>query len=261
MNSTISRIWVEHTKVGLWVNNSSNLVVEGCRFRNTLADGLNFCVGVRNSTVQNCTTRGTGDDCFAIWPATHIAQELAPGHNLIRHCTGQLPSLANGAAIYGGDSNRIEDSLFTDILSGCGILLSTTFPTSNDHFDNNFSGTTVVQNCDLVRCGGFDPWRAWRSAFQLCLDRRNISGVNVSNVNIKDSIADGFSVVASEGENGHGTLTDSILDNVNIPNCGIAVNGRHGFWIRSDAYGSLSIRNSKIAELKNSSAHFSITEN
>ncbi len=44
-DSTISRIWVEHTKTGVWVNNSSNLVVEGCRFRNTIADGLNFCVG------------------------------------------------------------------------------------------------------------------------------------------------------------------------------------------------------------------------
>ena len=259
-NSTISRIWIEHTKTGMWINNSSNLVVEGCRVRDTMADGINFCVGMRNSVIQNCTTRGTGDDCFAIWPATHMVQTLTPGQNVIRHCTGQLTFLANGAAIYGGDSNRIEDSLFTDILSGCGILLSTTFPTSNDKFDNNFSGTTVIENCNLVRCGGFDPWRAWRAAFQLCVDRRSISGVEIRNVSIKDSISDGLSVVTSAGDHGHGTLTNVVLENVNIPNCGIAVNWRHGLWIGEDTYGSLTICNSNVDEEKNSSPHFTIVQ-
>jgi hypothetical protein len=260
-NSTISRIWIEHTKTGMWINNSSNLVVEDCRLRDTIADGINFCVGMRNSIIQNCAARGTGDDCFAIWPATHTRQIYTPGHNVIRHCTGQLPFLANGAAIYGGESNCIEDSLFMDVLSGCGILLSTTFPTSNDRFDNNFSGTTVVRDCDLLRCGGFDPWRAWRAAFQLCVDRRNISGVNITNANIRDSISDGFSVVASAGEHGHGTLTNAVLDNVNIPNCGIAVSDRHGLWICRDAYGSLMICNSRIVEEKNSSDHFTLSRN
>ena len=59
---------------------------------------------------------------------------------MIRHCTGQLPFLANGGAIYGGADNRIEDCLFTDISAGCGILISTTFPTSDESrkIDNNF---------------------------------------------------------------------------------------------------------------------------
>jgi len=250
LNSTISRIWVEHTKTGMWINNSSNLVVDGCRIRDTMADGINFCVGMRNSTIQNCATRGTGDDCFAIWPATHAAQKFTPGGNVIRHCTGELPFLANGGAIYGGGSNRIEDCKFKDILSGCGILISTTFPTANDKCDNNFSGTTVVQNCDL--------WRSWRSAFQLCLDGRNISGVEIRNVNITDSIADGFSVVASDGEHGHGTLTDSVLENVNIPDCGLGSGHRNGLLIRDDASGSLTIRDSKIAGIKNNSADFTV---
>ena len=62
--STISRVWVEHTKTGAWLVNSSGLVVNGCRFRNTTADGINLCVGMRGTIVTNCTTRGTGDDCF-----------------------------------------------------------------------------------------------------------------------------------------------------------------------------------------------------
>ena len=68
-NSTVSRIWVEHTKVGMWFYVCSNVVVDGCRMRDTLADGINLCVDTRNMVVQNCTTRGTGDDCFAMWPA------------------------------------------------------------------------------------------------------------------------------------------------------------------------------------------------
>jgi hypothetical protein len=259
-DSTISRVWVEHTKTGLWVNNSSNLVVEGCRFRNTIADGVNFCVGMRSSTIRNCTARGTGDDCFALWPATHTPQKYAPGLNVISHCTGQLPFLANGAAIYGGESNRIEDCLFTDILSGCAILLSTTFPTADTqkNIDNNFGGTTLIQNCDLIRSGGYDPWRAWRAAFQLCLDRRSISGVDIQNVNIKDSISDGFSIVAPGSKNGQGTLTNASLAGVDIPNSGIGVKHRHGLWIKSDARGSMAISNSTIVEYKNSSSHFTL---
>src|SRR5208283_590552 len=56
--STISRVWVEHTKTGAWLVNSMGLLVDGCRFRNTIADGINLCVGMQSTTVTNCTSRG-----------------------------------------------------------------------------------------------------------------------------------------------------------------------------------------------------------
>src|SRR5262249_23562443 len=105
--STISRIWVEHTKTGAWFVNSQGLVVDSCRFRDTVADGINLVVGMRSTTVTNCTTRGTGDDCFAIWPASYLGTVYAPGLNLITHCTGQMPFLANGAAVYGGGGGSV----------------------------------------------------------------------------------------------------------------------------------------------------------
>lgn len=263
-NCTVSRLWVEHTKVGMWFYVCDHMVIDGCRLRNTLADGINFCVDVRNSVVQNCTARNTGDDCFAIWPTVSdqgFTQETPlPGNNVFRHCTGQMPFLANGGAIYGGANNRIEDCLFTDIAAGCGILLSTSFPTLDESLklDNNFSGTTVVRNCELIRCGGFDHGWSWRGAFQLCLERRSISGLRISDVRIEDSISDGFSIVAPGSKKGQGTLSDARLENVDVPNSGTGTQGRHALWVRDDAYGSLVIVNSKIVDVKNSSTNFEI---
>ncbi|MDQ5978516.1 MAG: hypothetical protein QG602_1490, partial [Verrucomicrobiota bacterium] len=161
-DASVSRLWIEHTKAGVWVYNGINLVIDGCRFRNLIADGVNFCVGTSHSAVQNCTARGTGDDCYAVWPVVedqgYADFDGKPGNNVIRRSTGQLTWLANGASLYGGLGNRIEDCLFTDIGTGSGILISTTFPTAHEGrgIDNNFSGITVVANNRLVRCGGYD---------------------------------------------------------------------------------------------------------
>jgi hypothetical protein len=263
LNSTISRIWIEHTKTGIWVNNSSNLVVEGCRFRNTIADGVNFCVGMRNSTIRNCAARGTGDDGFAIWPATHAAQDFRPGGNVIQHCTAQFPFLANGAAIYGGEGNRIEACRFVDVAAGCGVLISTAFSTADAsrQIDNNFSGTTVVSDCDVVRCGGYDPFWQWRGAIQLCLDRHSISGLDLRDLSIRDSIADGLSIVAPGGARGQGFLTETHIRHVEILHSGLGTSGRHGLWVGSDVSGRMGISDSQIAEEENNSATFTIERN
>jgi hypothetical protein len=76
--STISRVWVEHTKTGAWIINSQGLVMEDCRFRDTIADGCNLCVGMQNTTVTNCTTRGTGDDGFACGRRTTPSRSTRP---------------------------------------------------------------------------------------------------------------------------------------------------------------------------------------
>jgi len=261
---TVARIWVEHTKVGMWFYNGANVLVEGCRMRNTLADGINLCVGCRNFLIENCSTRGTGDDCFAIWPTVsdqgYTEQAPEPGSNVIRHCTGQVPFLANGGAIYGGKSNRIEDCLFQDIAPGCGILLSTTFPTSDTALkrDNNFSGTTVVRNCEVVRSGGYDMGWGWRAAVQLCLDRRSISGLDISNLTIKDSLSDGFGVVAPGSMHQEGTLERVQVENMVIPNCSIATSGHHGVSIRADSKGGLTMSHSQVVDTQNSSPDFRI---
>jgi hypothetical protein len=259
-NSTISNIWIEHTKVGMWIEDSKGLKITGCRMRNTIADGINFCVGMTQSTIENCTARGTGDDCFAIWPTIRDKQQYSPGNNLITHCTAQLPFLANGAAIYGGESNAIKNCSFTDISQGSAILISTTFPTANkdNSINNNFSGKTVVEDCDIKTSGGFDHEWDWRAALEICVDKRNISGLEINNLHIKNSLSNSVSVIAKNVGDKIGILSDATLQNINISNYGIAEPGKHGLFISAGAHGSLVIKNSTIPEIKNESENFAI---
>jgi hypothetical protein len=251
--SSIARVWVEHTKTGAWLVNSKGLLVDSCRFRNTLADGINLCVGMQSALVTNCTARGTGDDCFAIWPATYLPQiNYLPGSNVITRCTAQTPFLANGGAIYGSAGNGIEDCLFQDMTYGCGILISTTFPVGT----NTFKGTTAAQRCDLIRCGGYDPGYQWRAALQLCLDTYSggISGVYLKDLNITNSISDGMSIIG-----GNGTLSNAVAANVSIPDYGIGAGGRNGLWARSDAVGSMVVSNSAMIQYRDDSANFTFS--
>jgi hypothetical protein len=266
-DSSVSRIWLEHTKVGIWVYNGVNLSIEGCRLRNLVADGVNLCVGTSGTVIENCTARGTGDDCFAIWPAASdqgfVGQGPRSGNNVIRRCTGQLNFLANGAAIYGGAGNRIEDCRFTDIGTGCGILISTTFPTSDERLgiDNNFSGDTVVQNCRLLRCGGYDHDWAWRGSLQVCLDHRSISGLTIRQVDIRDSFSDGISIVTPPNRDGHPSLSSTLLENVTVSGYGIGTSSRYGLIIGRDAAGGLALVGSNVGNIRNDSPFFSIQRN
>ncbi len=245
--SSISRVWVEHTKTGAWVANGTGMVIDSCRFRNLIADGVNLAVGMQNSTVTNCTARGTGDDSFAMWPATYMSQTYTPGGNVITHCTAGQTFLANGGALYGGNSNRIEDCVFQDMPYGCGVLISGTFPVGG----NTFSGTTVVQRCNLLRCGGYDPGYQWRAALQFTMENNPIANVNLNNLNIIDSASDGLSIIANY------TLSGAIASSIYIPNYGVATSSRHALWAQSGTSGSLTISNSTVIENRDDSGTFS----
>ncbi|MGA9778381.1 MAG: glycosyl hydrolase family 28-related protein [Verrucomicrobiia bacterium] len=227
-NSTIARIWVTHTKTGIWLENANGLVIDSCRLRNTTADGINLNTGMRGTIVTNCTTRSTGDDCFAIWPESGT-QKYVIGLNVFTHCTGQLPFLANGGAIYGAVSNRIEDCAFTDIPYGCGIYIAGTFAIGSG---NAFSGTTVAQRCNLTRCGGCDPngW-SWRAALTIAPGSggtfQNVTNVNINHINITNSLCYGVEVLNSSSS---GVVSNVTMNLVNISNYGVQVAGVYGVW-------------------------------
>ncbi|HEX3627290.1 MAG TPA: glycosyl hydrolase family 28-related protein [Verrucomicrobiae bacterium] len=250
IGSSIRRLWVEHVKTGAWIQNSQGLVVDSCRFRDTIADGINLNIGMQNTTVTNCTSRGTGDDSFAMWP-TATGGTYPCGGNVITHCSAQSPWLANGGAIYGGAGNRIENCQFFDTTYGCGVLLSSTFAAGG----NIFSATTVVQSCDLVRCGGYDPGYQWRGALELCEDinsggtsGNNINGVNLNNLNITNSASWGMAIRGSAT-----TLKNAIASAVSIPNSARGYLGVVGLTALSGAKGSLTVSNSVENSFNNAS--------
>ncbi|HWX22520.1 MAG TPA: glycosyl hydrolase family 28-related protein, partial [Candidatus Binatia bacterium] len=245
--STISRIWVEHTKTGAWLYNSSGLIVDSCRFRDTIADGINLNVGMLGTIVTNCTTRGTGDDCFAMWPApassVGIPQIYTPGFNVFTHCTAQVPFFANGGGIYGAVSNRIEDCFFQDIPYGAGVLINGTYPVG----PYVFSGQTVVQRCDLNRCGGYDPGWQWRGSLALDAESLVLTNLFVNNLTISNSLSYAVKIISRNGQ----PMSNSLMSNVVVSAYGLAdpsfhpqpnyVDGVFGVWAGNGANGNLTV--------------------
>ena len=75
-NSTVSNIWIEHMKVGAWMDGPmDSLKFSGMQIRDTTADGINFHGGVTNSTVTNSDIRNTGDDGIATWADSSIGAD------------------------------------------------------------------------------------------------------------------------------------------------------------------------------------------
>lgn len=225
--SSIRNIWVEHTKTGAWIVNSDGLLVEGCRFRDTIADGINLCVGVCNTTVRNCSARGTGDDCFAMWPATYRKSNYRPGHNRFVNCTAQLPFLAQGFSIYGGDANSVENCVAIDIPYGAGLFASTTFPT-----EFGFDGITTYRQVTLKRAGCAD------GAIGVIANLVDLAGLRFEDIDVVDSPTDGIKFTSM---NGHG-LSDARFDHIRIVNPGVAGSG-FGIVESPGAVGSATLTN------------------
>ncbi len=225
--STIRNIWVEHTKTGAWIVNSDGLVVEGCRFRDTIADGINLCIGMRKTLVRNCTARGTGDDCFAMWPAVYAKSTLAHGSNRFVHCTAQLPFLAQAFSIYGGEGNSVEDCEAIDIPYGAGLFASTTFPT-----EFGFRGTTTYRRIHLTRAGCDD------GAIGTVANLIDLAGLRFEDVEITDSPTDGIKFISMKDH----VLRDAAFDRIRIVNPGIAGAG-HGIVEAPGAMGSATLSN------------------
>jgi hypothetical protein len=245
--STLRNLWIEHTKAGVWITNSDGILIEGCRFRNTIADGLNLCVGMRNSTVRNCSSRGTGDDGFAMWPATYMPAKYAHGMNRFMNCTAQLTSLAQGFSLYGGESNSVSDCLAIDIPLGAGLFTSTTFPT-----ELGFRGTTVFERNRVVRAG------AREGAIGFVANRIDLVGLRFDDIEVIDSPNDAVRFMSVGGR----ALRDTSMSRIRITNAGTSGKG-YGIASADDAVGSVrlqevSVENAASGALRNVSPTFTI---
>jgi len=211
--SLIHNVWIEHAKTGIWANSGTDgLYVAGVRIRDTFADGLNLNTfsgdgsPVRNSRVDQSVFRNTGDDAMAMWSFSSSVANCAFTFN-----TATLPALANTAAIYGGDSNRIEDNLLSDtVYTAAGITISTW------HSAQPFSGTTTVQRNTITRAGGFNTdWNSSQGGLWIYAEGREITApVLVKDVDILDSTYQGVLMTWQKN------VTNLTLDHVKIQNTG-----------------------------------------
>ncbi|HEX3962748.1 MAG TPA: choice-of-anchor D domain-containing protein, partial [Trebonia sp.] len=203
-NSTIKNIWVEHMKVGVWLDGPmTGLTISGMRIRDTTADGINLHGGVTSSTITNNDVRNTGDDGIALWADSGIG---ADANITISSNTVQLQQLANGIAVYGGNNNTVNGNLVVDtgLTQGGGITVA-------QRFTSTPLGLTTVSNNTMIRDGNLDPnWKFGVGA--LWFDGSQGWGggpVNVSNALIEQSPFEAVEWV-------EGTISNVNLSNVSI---------------------------------------------
>ncbi|MFI7234878.1 carbohydrate-binding protein [Streptomyces cyaneofuscatus] len=219
--STIQNVWIEHTKVGLWpTSGTKGLHAAGLRIRNTYADGVNLHGGVVGSSLSQSSVRNTGDDALAMW-----SDGQANVDNVFHHNTVALPLLANGAAIYGGSGNRIEDNLISDTVVGAsGVAVST-------RFGLPFTGTTTVARNTLNRTGGYEPnWQSKLGALWIYADIHEITTpIVVTGNRISDSTYSGLLV----------SWQKNVAD-LRVSNTVIDRTGHHGIEVNAAGQGVFS---------------------
>ena len=207
-DSTISNIWIEHEKVGIWMDGPmTNLDISGVRIRDTFADGINLHGGVTDSTVTNSEIRNTGDDGIALWADSSLG---ADAYDTISDNTVQQNQLANGIAGYGGNNNTITGNLVEDtgINQGGGITVA-------QRFTSTPVGLYTVSNNTMIRDGQLDPnWQFGVGALWFDGEQGAVAGpIDVTNALIEQSPFEAIQWV-------EGTVNNVNLSNVSIVGTG-----------------------------------------
>ncbi|MFI7387354.1 right-handed parallel beta-helix repeat-containing protein [Streptomyces sp. NPDC049813] len=219
--SVIKNVWIQHTKVGMWISGpTTGLTASDLRIRNTYADGVNLHGAVRNTVVSNSSIRGTGDDALAMW-----SDGAAVTDSAFRNNTVQLPVLANGAAVYGGSGNRVENNLVSDtVVAAAGITVST-------RFGQPFTGTTTVAGNVLRRTGSMEVnWNSKLGALWVYADQSDITQpVVLTNNTVEDSTYSGLLVTWQK------QVSDLRVDGLVIDRT-----GHHGIEVNAAGRGSFS---------------------
>ncbi|WP_138752808.1 S-layer homology domain-containing protein [Paenibacillus sinopodophylli] len=253
--SVIQNVWVEHSKTGLWLSKvrgsdelTDGLHMVNLRLRNLMADGINFSVGTSNSLMEQSDIRYPGDDGIAMWSA----EGRASVNNTARFNTVALPWLADNFVIFGGQGNKLQDSIGTDtITNGAGIAVSTRFnPVA-------FSGTTIVERNTLIRTGSADSaYNINLGAIWIFAGEKDLNG----KVIVRDNVAldSTYAGLIVHGGGFH-------IDNVTLQNLVLDGMGTNGIDVTSNVSGTIEadniiVRGEKIAMVADANDQLSFTE-
>lgn len=227
-NLKIQNVWMEHWKVGLWADAVNSIFMNGCRIRNTFADGINFATGTRNSIGTNLDLRNTGDDALAMWSKTIVDE-----NNKYLRNTVALPTLANHIALYGGKNIEVKHNHLKDtIYNGSGINVSTNFE------PELFEGDILISENLLERTGGINDHVGGKVGgiwFNVVPGFDIDANILVENNSINDSTYQGISFF-----NG-GDIRNTIVQNNEITN-----SSTYGIEIDSRLSGQIILKDNKI---------------
>ena len=184
-NSTIDNVWMQHTKVGAWMDGPMDrFTIKNSRILDQTADGVNFHIGVTNSTVTNTFVRNTGDDGLAMW-----AERVPNVANSFTHNTVVAPILANNLVSYGGRDIVMTDNVVSEtVTNGGGIHVANRYPGVNG--PTGVQGTWTLARNTLIRAGNSDyNWNfgvgaIWFSALNEAFQNPT---VNITDTDIVDS--------------------------------------------------------------------------
>ncbi|WP_449339243.1 discoidin domain-containing protein [Streptomyces chartreusis] len=229
-NSSVSGMWLQHLKVGLWLmGNNDNLVVENNRFLDMTADGLNLNGNARGVKVRDNFLRNQGDDALAMWSLN--APDIGSS---FENNTITQPNLANGIAIYGGTDITVRNNLISDTNAlGSGIAIS------NQKFLDPFhplSGTITVDGNTLVRTGAMNPnWNHPMGALRIdSYDSAIEAQVKITNTTITNSPYSAFEFVSGGGL---GLAAKNVtVDGATVRNTGTVV-------VQAETQGAATFRN------------------
>ncbi len=164
-DSTIDGLYIDHTKVGIWLDGPMNNVrIANTVITDQIADGINFHQGVTNSQVVNSLIRNTSDDALAMWSQAVSGQPtIEDANNVFDHNTVMNPVLANGIAIYGGRDNTVSNNIVADpVREGSGLHAGQRFGSTP------FAGYLRFTNNTTVRAGSFElNWKIGLGAIWL----------------------------------------------------------------------------------------------
>ncbi|MBM2622888.1 discoidin domain-containing protein [Actinoplanes sp. LDG1-06] len=184
-NSTIDNVWMQHTKVGAWMDGPMDrFTIRNSRILDQTADGVNFHIGVTNSTVTNTFVRNTGDDGLAMW-----AENVPNVGNSFTRNTVVAPILANHLVSYGGRDIVMTDNVVSESVSnGGGIHVGNRYPGVTG--PTAVAGTWTLARNTLIRAGNSDyNWNFGIGALWFWGDQGPITGatINVTDTDILDS--------------------------------------------------------------------------
>jgi hypothetical protein len=276
-NLTIDNIWVEHTICGVWGTDVDNSTFTNLRIRDTFADGINLTNGSTGNLVSNDEARSTGDDSFALFPATDHSSDQET-NNTFQNLSVQTTWRAAGLAVYGGGGNKFTNLYIADTLTYSGITIGSLQFGGIPALGFESSPTTTFDNISLARDGGhfwggqtFPGMWVYSAEFKL-------QGLRISNVDITDPTYSGIMFQTKwNGSTSLNPITDTVFTNISISGAqksGDAYDAKSGFGIwanpqpeagQGPAVGSVTFNglheSNNAVDIQNTAPNFTITVN